>query len=147
MGRALGLFGVALLGWALCGASIGVARAFMPMEAALIVHAVAAPIIAGSLAYLYARRFAATTPLVVGLAFVGVSVALDAGLVAPFLEKSWDMFRSPIGTWIPFALMFLAAWGAARRVIGRDQEVPHADVARRVDERASRSPGRPRAGC
>jgi hypothetical protein len=94
----------------------------MPMEAALLVHAVAAPIIAGSLAYVYARRFGATTPLVVGAVFVGVVVAMDAGLVAPFLESSWSMFRSPIGTWIPFASIFLASWGAALWVMGPGPE-------------------------
>jgi hypothetical protein len=118
MGRVLVLLVFALLAWGLCGATIGVARGLMPMESALIVHAVAAPIIAGGLAYLYSRFFAVTTPLVTGLAFVGVVIVMDAGLVAPVLEKSWDMFRSPIGTWIPFALILLAAWGAARWVMG-----------------------------
>jgi proline iminopeptidase len=114
----LALLGFALLGWGLCGATIGVARGLMPMEGALAVHAVAAPIIAGTLAYLYARCCAVTTPLVTGLAFVGVPVVMDAVLIAPFVERSWDMFRSPIGTWIPFGLMFLAAWGAALWVMG-----------------------------
>jgi hypothetical protein len=118
MGRILVLLIFALLAWGLCGATIGVARELMPMGSALVVHAVAAPIIAGALAYLYARFFAVTTPLVTGLAFVGVVIAMDAGLVAPVLEKSWEMFRSPIGTWIPFALIFLAAWGVARWVMG-----------------------------
>jgi proline iminopeptidase len=116
--RILALFGLALLGWGLCGATIGVARGLMPMETALVVHAVAAPIIAGTLAYLYARCCAVTTPVMTGLVFVGVPVVMDAVLIAPFVERSWDMFRSPIGTWIPFALMFLAAWGAALWVMG-----------------------------
>ena len=50
--------------------------------------------------------------------FLGVVVVMDAGLVAPFVERSWDMFRSPIGTWIPFTLIFLASWGAALWVMG-----------------------------
>jgi proline iminopeptidase len=116
--RTLALLGFALLSWGLCGATIGVARGLMPIESALVVHAVAAPIIAGTLAYLCARCCAATTPLVTGLAFVGVVIVMDAGLIAPFVERSWDMFRSPIGTWIPFVLMFLAAWAAALWVMG-----------------------------
>jgi hypothetical protein len=118
LGRTLTLVGFALLGWGLCGATIGVARGLMPMETALVVHAVAAPIIAGALAYLYARCCAVTTPLTTGLAFVGVVIVMDAGLIAPFVERSWDMFRSPIGTWIPFVLMLFAAWAAARWVMG-----------------------------
>ena len=118
MGRLLVPLAFALAAWGLCGATIGVARGLVPMETALIVHAVAAPIIAGTLAYVYARCCAVTTPLTTGLAFVGVVIVLDAGLIAPFVERSWDMFRSPIGTWIPFVLMFLAAWGAALWVMG-----------------------------
>jgi hypothetical protein len=76
--RILALFGLALLGWGLCGATIGVARGLMPMETALVVHAVAAPIIAGTLAYLYARCCAVTTPVMTGLVFVGVPVVMDA---------------------------------------------------------------------
>jgi len=26
------------------------------------------------------------------------------------LERSFEMFRSVIGTWMPFGLIFLAAW-------------------------------------
>jgi len=118
VGRTLALLGFALLSWGLCGATIGVARSLMPMESALVVHAVAAPVIAGTLAYLYARCCAVTTPLMTGLAFVGVVVVMDAGLIAPFVERSWDMFRSPIGTWIPFALIFFAAGAAALWVMG-----------------------------
>jgi proline iminopeptidase len=118
VGRTLALLGFALLGWGLCGATIGVARGLMPMESALVVHAVAAPVIAGTLAYLYARCCAATTPLVTGLVFVAVPVVMDVALIAPFVERSWDMFRSPIGTWIPFVSMFLAAWWAALWVVG-----------------------------
>ena len=122
MDRTLTLFGFALLSWGLCGATIGVARGLIPMESALVVHAVAAPIIAGTLAYVYARCCAVTTPLMTGLAFVGVAIVMDAGLIAPFVERSWDMFRSPIGTWIPFVLMFFAAWGAALWVMGPGPE-------------------------
>jgi len=116
------LVAFALVAWGLCGAIIGVARGLMPVESALIVHAVAAPIIAGSLAYVYARYCAGQAPLAIGAVFLGVVVVMDAGLIAPFVERSWDMFRSPIGTWIPFALIFLAAWGAALWVLGPGPE-------------------------
>ncbi len=35
---------------------------------------------------------------------------MDAGLVAPVFEKSYDMFRSLIGTWIPFILIFISTY-------------------------------------
>jgi hypothetical protein len=31
-------------------------------------------------------------------------------VVALLVEKSFDMFRSVLGTWLPFALIFLATW-------------------------------------
>ena len=122
MARTLVLVAFALVAWGLCGATIGVARGLMPMGSALIVHAVAAPVIAGSLAYVYARWLAGPRPRVIGAVFLGVVVVMDAGLVAPFVEQSWDMFRSPMGTWIPFALIFLASWGAALWVLGPGPE-------------------------
>jgi proline iminopeptidase len=120
--RTLVLVAFALVAWGLCGATIGVARGLMPMESALIVHAVAAPIIAGSLAYVYARWLAGPRPLAIGAAFLGAVVVMDVGLIAPFVERSWEMFRSPIGTWIPFALIFLVSWGVALWVLGPGPE-------------------------
>ena len=114
MRRTLALLVLALLGWGLCGAIIGVGRTFLSMETTLLVHAAGAPLIAGSLAFLYGRFHSTPSSLAVATVFLGVVVVMDAGLVAPFLERSYDMFRSPIGTWIPFALIFAAAWRGSR---------------------------------
>ncbi len=35
---------------------------------------------------------------------------MDAELATLFIEKSFDMFRNPIGTWIPFVLIFLSTY-------------------------------------
>ena len=32
--------------------------------------------------------------------------------VAPLFERSYAMFRSFVGTWMPFAAIFLASWAA-----------------------------------
>jgi hypothetical protein len=42
----------------------------------------------------------------------GVVMALDVFVVAPLFEGSYAMFRSVIGTWLPFAAIFLASWAA-----------------------------------
>ena len=42
----------------------------------------------------------------------GLVIVLDAVVVAPIFERSYDMFRSAIATWIPFALIFIATWAA-----------------------------------
>ncbi len=38
--------------------------------------------------------------------FIIFIVGMDAGLVAPVFEKSYEMFKSVLGTWIPFGLIF-----------------------------------------
>jgi len=111
----------ALAGWAYCGVLIGVGRRMLPMEAALIVHAMGAPVGFAAISWFYFRRFAFTTPLQTALAFLGVVGALDALLVAPFIEKSSAMFASPLGTWIPFALIFTSTY-AAGRIAARERE-------------------------
>ena len=46
----------------------------------------------------------------------GLIVALDALVVAPLFERSYAMFRSAIGTWIPFAAISAAAGSPGLRV-------------------------------
>jgi hypothetical protein len=112
------LLAFALVGWGLCGATIGIGRQIWPLDEALIVHAMAAPVVFGILGYLHARRFAFLRPLPTASICVGVVLVMDAGVVAPFVEHSFSMFRSPLGTWLPFGLIFLAVWGASRWVMG-----------------------------
>lgn len=103
-------FGHAFVVWALCGATVAVGRELISMQATLIVHAVGAPLYAALASALYFRRHVHMTPLQTASVFVGVIVALDAGLVAPVFERSYAMFRSVLGTWLPFALIFGATW-------------------------------------
>ncbi len=103
-----------LIGWAYCGALIGVGRQFLPMHATLVVHAVGAPVGFALISLLYYRKFAFTSPLQTALAFLGIVVALDLFLVAPVFEKSYAMFTSVLGTWIPFALIFAATYFTGR---------------------------------
>ena len=39
-------------------------------------------------------------------------IALDAAVVAPVFERSYAMFRSLVGTWLPFAAIFLGSLAA-----------------------------------
>lgn len=97
-------------GWALCGATIAMGRAITSMDVTLIIHAMAAPIIFALLSTLYFKKFAYTKPLATAIIFVGFVIIMDAGLVAPVFEKSYEMFRSVVGTWIPFALIFTSTY-------------------------------------
>jgi hypothetical protein len=105
----------ALIGWALCGSIIGVGRVFTTMENTLIIHALAVPIIFGVISFIYFKYFHYTTPLQTAFIFMGFAIFMDAAVVATFIEKSYEMFLSPLGTWIPFASNFLVTYLVGRR--------------------------------
>lgn len=99
-----------VVGWALCGAIVFVGRGLTSMQTTLIVHAAGAPIIFAAISWIYFTQFRATSPLVTALAFVSVVVFLDVFLVALIIERSTEMFASLLGTWIPWALIFLSSY-------------------------------------
>ncbi len=111
----------ALLGWALCGAIMGIGRMVTTIENTLAIHAVGAPVIFAVITWFYATRCGGPSPLQTALVLVGVVIGMDAFLVAPVFEKSYEMFSSLIGTWIPFALIFLSSYLTGERVQRRKQ--------------------------
>jgi hypothetical protein len=100
----------AFIVWALCGATIAIGRSFMSMKLTLIIHAIVAPIFAALVSLDYYKKFSYTTPLQTAFIFLLFVIAMDAGLVAPVFEKSYEMFRSILGTWVPFVLIFLSTF-------------------------------------
>jgi hypothetical protein len=100
----------ALVGWALCGATMGIGMATTTLKRALVIHAIAAPIIFGVISYVYFTRFACTTTLAAALTFVGVVIAMDFFVVALLIQRKLDMFKSIPGTWLPFGLIFAATY-------------------------------------
>lgn len=71
-----------VVGWAWCGALVGIGRQLFSMEATLILHAMAGPLGFALIASVYFRRFGYTTPLQTAAAILGVVVTLDPVLVA-----------------------------------------------------------------
>jgi hypothetical protein len=104
------LFAFAVLGWGICGAIIGIGRALTSMQNTLIIHALAVPVVFGGLGWLYFRFFGYTSALQTALFFTGLAIFLDATVIALLVEKSYAMFASVLGTWIPFGLIFLATY-------------------------------------
>jgi len=100
----------ALVIWGLCGATIGIGMSVTSQGNALIVHAIAAPVIATVVSFVYFSRFNYTTPLVTACVFLVAVALVDLFLVAMVINRSLDMFRSFIGTWLPFALIFAATF-------------------------------------
>jgi hypothetical protein len=100
----------ALVGWAHCGATMGIGMATMSLDSALIVHAIAAPIFFAIISLVYFRNFNFTSPLQTALIFVGFVIATDFFVVALIINRSLEMFTGLLGTWIPFALIFTSTY-------------------------------------
>ena len=98
----------ALVGWALCAATMGIGMAVTSQANALVIHAVAAPIFFATLSWHYFTRFHYTSPLRTAVIFTSFVIVVDFFVVALAILHSLDMFASPLGTWIPFALIFLS---------------------------------------
>jgi len=100
----------AFIGWALCTASMVIGMATMSLQSALIVHAIGAPIIFTLISLVYFNKFNYTQPLQTALIFVSFVIFVDFFVVALMINRSLDMFASPLGTWIPFALIFTSTY-------------------------------------
>jgi menaquinone-dependent protoporphyrinogen oxidase len=134
-------YGVA--GWALCAATMGLLLRFAGLTAALIVHALAAPVIFLALARRYFRARGARDPLPTAVAWTAIVVLLDAVVIAGAVLRSLQMFGSVAGTWLPFTMIFVATWatGALMSTMPwptKDSE-PSAPVAHRPTEGRERS--------
>ena len=122
--RWLVLIAFALVGWGICGAIIGIGRSLTSMENTLIIHALAVPLVFGVLAWLYFHFFGYTSALQTALLFTGLAILLDATVISLLVEKSYAMFGSILGTWIPFGLIFLATW-----LVGRNTKTKRLESA------------------
>lgn len=109
-GAAATVLTYAVAGWLWCGALIGIGQQLMSMQATLIAHAIGAPLGYAVITLVYFRRHRGTGPLAVALIFVGTAIVLDVFVVALLIERSFAMFASPLGTWLPLASSFAVSW-------------------------------------
>jgi hypothetical protein len=100
----------AFVGWMLCAATMGIGMAVTSLNNALIVHAVAAPVFFAGISLVYFRKFNYTKPLQTALVFIAFVIAMDFFVVAMLINRSFEMFTSLLGTWIPFALIFTSTY-------------------------------------
>ena len=100
----------AFVGWALCAAIMGIGMAITSVETALTVHAIGAPIIFALVSLVYFKKFGYTTPLQTAIAFVAFVAFTDFFIVALLIQRSLEMFASILGTWVPFALIFVSTY-------------------------------------
>jgi len=100
----------AFAGWMLCAAIIGIGLQITTVENTLIAHAIGVPIIFAIIAWMYFRAFNYTTPLQTALVFLVFAIVMDFFVIALLVQKSFAMFASVLGTWIPFALIFASTY-------------------------------------
>lgn len=103
------LIAYGVLGWALCGALMMLLLRALPENAALAIHAIAAPLVFLALTRRYARVRGPREPWVVATTWTALIALLDAGLAGLGLQD-FAMFRSALGTWLPFTLVFFVTW-------------------------------------
>jgi len=106
MRHAGAIVGFALVGWSLCAATMGIGMAVVGLKVALVVHAAAAPVIFAAISPVYFKRLAYTTPLTTAAVFLAIIVFMDVSVVAMLVQRSFEMFASFLGTWLPFVLIF-----------------------------------------
>ncbi len=112
----------AFVGWMLCAATMGIGMAITTLNTALVIHAIAAPIFFCGISLIYFRKFNYTTPLQTAVCFLAFVVAMDFFVVAMLINRSFDMFASPLGTWLPFALIFASTYLTGRYVAGSSEQ-------------------------
>jgi len=99
------------IGWAACTATMVALLEFASLTAALVVHAIAAPLVFTLIAWHYFGAHGARDPLPTAFVFTAMVALLDLVVVAGVAQRSLEMFTSIAGTWLPFTLIFGATWG------------------------------------
>ena len=112
------LVGLTLVLWGACGAVIALGRKLWSIEITLRVHLFAAPVLAFLVSAVHVRLAPDFDPALRAAVMTGLVIVLDGGVVAPIFERSYDMFRSAMGTWTPFVLIFIASLAAGMALPG-----------------------------
>lgn len=100
----------AVTGWAVCAALMALLLLLTTPVVALWVHGIAAPLVFVSLASVYFSRRGAHEPLPTAFVWTAIVIALDAIVVAGLVQRSFTMFASVAGTWLPLTLVFTGVW-------------------------------------
>lgn len=106
--RAAVFLATGIAGWGLCGAIMGIGMKITSMETTLVVHAAGAPAIFFAVSLPYFSYAVRASALKTAMAYLLLVMSMDFFVVALLINKSLDMFKEPLGTWIPFALIFAA---------------------------------------
>jgi hypothetical protein len=101
---------LAFVGWAVCAAIIGIGMTISSQMNALVAHAIGAPVVFALISLFYFKRFRNTTPIQTAVIFLAFVILMDFFVMAFAILRSFEMFASVVGTWIPFVLIFLSTY-------------------------------------
>lgn len=77
---------------------------------AVVIHAILAPVFFILVSSIYFKKFSYTAPLQTAIIFVSFVIFMDVFVVALLILKSFEMFTSVLGTWVPFLLIFVSTY-------------------------------------
>jgi hypothetical protein len=109
-GELISILAHACAGWLLCGAIMGIGLAVTSLKRTLVIHAIGAPLIFAAVSWIYFTWFGYTTSLETAIWFISFVIGMDFLVVALLIQRKLDMFRSLLGTWVPFSLIFVATY-------------------------------------
>jgi menaquinone-dependent protoporphyrinogen oxidase len=100
-------------GWAICAVTFGVLLPLTRPTFAIVVHAIVAPVVFAMIARRYQAADGARAPLATAVVWTLMFGVLHAGLLSPVVRPELALVASWAAFWLPLALVFVAAWGAA----------------------------------
>jgi menaquinone-dependent protoporphyrinogen oxidase len=116
-------------GWALCALTMLALLRGMSITWAVVLHAVAAPVIFAAIATHYFRPRGAREPLPVALSWAIIVAVLDWVVIAGVVQRDFSMFQSVVGTWLPFLLILLVTWATGVMISMMPASLPRAGSA------------------
>ncbi len=101
--------GYGFFGATLSGAFMTASLRLVGLTPTLVLHAFLAPALFTFLAVRYFKARGARDPLPTAIAWTSIVIALDL-LLAGGIERSFEMFRSFAGAWLPYCSVFIVTW-------------------------------------
>jgi hypothetical protein len=96
------VFIYAFAGWLLCAVVMFAGMKVNSLQNALIIHAVAAPLIFAIITKIYLIGHPKISAVKLAITFTGFVIFMDIFVVAMLINKSFAMFSSILGAWLPF---------------------------------------------
>jgi amino-acid N-acetyltransferase len=109
----------ALVLWALSALALALLARALPVQRALVVHAIGTPILTAVVMAVFFTAFGGVSPLPAALLVTVMVAGLDVA-TAPWLRRATTPFQEALETWAPWALVFAQA--LASGIVARRKE-------------------------